>query len=398
MNRQPNENYIAYCQRLTELLQDKQISYNEWAKGIVGETNYGDEYLRRASVIFKQFLDKLYLEEEQNITSKDLLKYIQTQKSNIEKEKKKVQTEKLQLSEYYRNIARGELLYEHITDAIENLEPIVVKRFNFTKPIERTALLLLADQHFDSNFEIKGLFGEVVNKYSKEIFYDRMWSLLAQIDADKFDFDKLKIVSMGDCIEGLLRMTSLLKLRQPVVQSIIQFAEFMSQWLVEASNRLGVPIEFSMVGGNHGISRYLSQKPEFEEENLEYIIYEFIKLRLKDEENITVISYDESYYANIHGINMLFAHGENSNLLQYMNYYSNLYNIDIDRCYGAHYHSESSKSVGVADLGSKYIIRCPSICGTDTYAKSILGHNRAGCYFAIFSDNGEELNKIYYLN
>lgn len=398
MERQKNESFISYCQRITQLLNDKQISYADWAEHIAGVTNYGEETLRRASVVFNKFLDKLMLEKEKDISDLEILNKFKQEKNQLIKERKKIQTENLQLQEQYRNISRTELLYEQVNEAIVNLEPIQVKRFSYTKPTERTGLLLLADQHFDSNFEVKGLFGEIINKYDKETFYNRMWSLLAQMDADKFDYDKLKVVSMGDCIEGLLRMTSLIKLRQPVVQSIIQFAEFMSQWLTEASNRLGVPIEFSMVGGNHGVPRYLTQKPEFPEENLEYIIYEFIKLRLKDEENIKIISYDETYFDNIHGINILFAHGENSNLLDYMNYYSNFYNIDIDRCYGAHLHSESSKSVGVADLGSKYIIRCPSICGTDTYAKSILSHNRAGCYFAIFSDNGEELNKIYYLN
>lgn len=398
MERQKNESFISYCQRITQLLNDKQISYADWAEHIAGVTNYGEETLRRASVVFNKFLDKLMLEKEKDISDLEILNKFKQEKNQLIKERKKIQTENLQLQEQYRNISRTELLYEQVNEAIVNLEPIQVKRFSYTKPTERTGLLLLADQHFDSNFEVKGLFGEIINKYDKETFYNRMWSLLAQMDADKFDYDKLKVVSMGDCIEGLLRMTSLIKLRQPVVQSIIQFAEFMSQWLTEASNRLGVPIEFSMVGGNHGVPRYLTQKPEFPEENLEYIIYEFIKLRLKDEENIKIISYDETYFDNIHGINILFAHGENSNLLEYMNYYSNFYNIDIDRCYGAHLHSESSKSVGVADLGSKYIIRCPSICGTDTYAKSILSHNRAGCYFAIFSDNGEELNKIYYLN
>ena len=81
-----------------------------------------------------------------------------------------------------------------------------------------------------------------------------------------------------------------------------------------------------------------------------------------------------------------------------MNYCENLYQISIDRCYGAHYHAESSKAVGVADIGSRMVIRVPSICGTDTYAKSLNRNNRAGCYFAVFSENGEELNKIYYLN
>ena len=398
IQRQTNESFISFCIRATNALKQKEISYQEWVNVLADSDIYSDETLRRVSNVFEKFLQKFIADEISMCDNQELKTLITQQHQQIILEKKKIQTENLQLQEQYRNLARTELLYEQITEAINDLEPIVVKQFQYTKPVEKTGLLLLADQHFDSNFEIKGVFGEVINYYNKEVFYTRMWNLLAKMDADKFEYDKLVVVCMGDCIEGLIRMTSLQKLRQPVVKSVVQFAEFMSQWLVEASNRLGVPIEFAMVGGNHGISRFLTQKPEFKEENLEYIIHAFIKLRLENEKNITVADYEDIYFTAIHTTNILFAHGENNDLESLMNYCENLYQISIDRCYGAHYHSESSKSVGVADVGSRMIIRVPSLCGTDSYSKSIRKHNRAGCYFAIFSDDGEELNKIYYLN
>lgn len=396
--RQANESLFAYSLRITQLLNQHKLSLKEWAQCVVGPTSYGDETLRRVAKVFQLFLEKAQEDKMVELSDKELSKFLLTQKQEAQIERRKIQTENLQLQENYRSLARSELLFEQIQTGIKDLEPIEVKEFSFTKPTERTALLLLADQHFDSNFEVKGLFGEVVNIYNKDIFYTRMWSLLAKMDADKFDYDKLTVVCMGDCVEGLLRMTSLQKLRQPVVKSIIQFAEFMSQWLKEVSNRLGVPVSFAMVGGNHGVARFLSQKPEFKEENLEYIIHAFIKVRLENEKNITVEPYDDIYFTNFYGLNCLFAHGENNDLESLVHYCENLYDVTIDRCYGAHYHAESSKSFGVANLGSKMIIRVPSLCGTDTYAKSIQKHNRAGCYFALFDEDGEVFNKIYYLN
>lgn len=193
-------------------------------------------------------------------------------------------------------------------------------------------------------------------------------------------------------------MSSLTKLRQPVVRSTVEFAEFISQWIVEVRNRMGVPIDVAIVPGNHTTIRYLSQKPEFHEENLEYIIHAFVDLRLDKFDDIKVEPYDDVYFTTVFNENLIFAHGETKDLESLMTFFENMYDVTIDACYGAHFHSESSKSIGVGNVGSKRIIRVPSICGTDNYAKSIQKHNRAGAYFACFDEDGECFNKIYYLN
>ena len=304
----------------------------------------------------------------------------------------------MQAQEYYRAAGRNELLVEQIKEAISSLEPVKVKNIVYSTPSEKVGLLVIADAHYDSNFTVKGLFGEVANVYNKETFQARMWSLLAKIDADDLDIDKLKIVFGGDSLEGVLRMSSLTKLRQPVVKSAIEFAEFVSNWLVEVKDRLGVPIEVAFVPGNHTTIRYLSQKPEFPEENLEYIIHSFVTLRLENCNDVKIESYDDDYFTNIFNENLIFVHGETKDLESLMQYFENLYNITIDVCYGAHFHSESSKSVGVGIAGSKRIIRVPSIMGVNPFAKSIMKNNRAGAYFACFDEDGECFNKIYYLN
>lgn len=111
-------------------------------------------------------------------------------------------------------------------------------------------------------------------------------SLLAKMDADDLDIDKLKVVFDGDSLEGLIRASSLIKLRQPVIKSTVEFAEFVSNWLVEVQNRLEIPIEVAFVPGTYDSTLFISQKPEFPEENLEYIIHAFVSLRLKDCETL----------------------------------------------------------------------------------------------------------------
>ena len=398
IERKGDESYLSFVERATFALSDGLIDYQQWGRAVVGEDLYSEENTRRIAKFFNQFIQNLENDTIGRIDDKDKIVEIQQAKEELIKERKKLQTVNAQVQEYYRSTARSELLIEQIKEAINNLDPISIKNIIHTKPSEKIAILTIADAHYDSNYQVDGLFGECVNKYNKEIFKTRMWNLLGKIEADDFDFDKLKIVSMGDCLEGLIRYTSLQKLKQPVVKSTIEFAEFMANWLVEVSNRLGVTIDFAIVPGNHGVLRLLGQKPDFPEENLEYIIYEFIRLRLKDYKNIYIEPYNDVYFTTVFGQNLVFAHGEYRDLEEFMIYLENLYDITIDVCYGAHFHAESSKSIGVGPLGSKRIIRVPSMIGTDPYAKSILKNNRAGAYFAIFSEDGEDLNKIYYLN
>lgn len=398
MKRINGESYLAFAKRVTEALQDGLIDYQEWGEAVLGENIYSEENTRRCAKFFIQFIQNLENDIIEQIDDEDKIAEIKKAMEELIKERKKLQTVNAQAQEYYRSTARNELLIEQIKEAINDLEPISIKNITHTKPSEKIAVLTIADAHYDSNYQVDGLFGECVNKYDKETFKNRMWNLLGKIEADDFDFDKLKVVSMGDCLEGLIRYTSLQKLKQPVIKSTIEFAEFMANWLVEASGRLSVPIDFAMVPGNHSVLRLLGQKPDFPEENLEYIIYEFIRLRLKDHKNIYIEPYNDVYFTTVFGQNLVFAHGEYRDLEEFMVYLENLYDITIDACYGAHFHAESSKAVGVGSFGSKRIIRVPSMVGTDPYAKSILKNNRAGAYFAIFSEDGEDLNKIYYLN
>ena len=391
--------YLNKVRLATQNLEDKIIDYQDWAEIVLGPDYrdvYSSEYLRRASKVFSIFLKNA---EGQEVESENFgLQELLDVKEQIIKERKKLQAVNSQAQEYYRTLGRSELLVEQLKESIKELEPIKIQHIVHTNPTEKVGLLVVADAHYDSNYIVSGLFGETVNAYNRDIFKTRMWSLLAKIDADDLDIDKLKIVFNGDSLEGMLRMSSLTKLRQPVVKSTVEFAEFVSQWIVEVHNRLGVPIDVAFVPGNHTICRYLSQKPEFPEENLEFIIHAFVTMRLEDCNDIKVEPYDDVYFTTVFNENLLFAHGETRDLESLMKYFEDLYNVTIDACYGAHFHSEASKAVGVGNVGSKRVIRVPSICGTEPYARSIQKNNRAGAYFACFDEDGECFNKIYYLN
>lgn len=407
MKRMENESYLAFAKRATEALQDGLIDYDEWGEAVLGENIYSQENTRRCAKFFSQFIQNLENDEIEAIDDKDKIAEIERAKEELIKERKKLQTVNLEAQEYYRALARDELFSDKILEAIGKLKPLEIKKIPVTYPMETTGLLLLADQHYDSNFELKGLFGEVINKYDKDIFKARMEHLLGMMENDRFDYDKLVIVSCGDALEGILRMTSLQKLRGNVIEDAIEFGEYMANWLCAVERRLGVPVVFSIISGNHDVVRSLTQKPEFPEETLAKVIHKVIDLRIKiskleaglkeDSIEIMIEPYSDVYYTTIHGNNIMVVHGEN-NLEDLINYYENYYGVEIDTLYGAHLHKNEYKPVGIGETGDRELIRVPSICGTDTYAKKILKHSRAGAYFALYSDSGKELSKVYYLN
>lgn len=400
MQRKEKESYINYCERCTQALALGTINYQEWATDVLGEIPYSDETLRRCSLFFSRFLDRLNQEEINSIDDADKLVEIRQAKDELERERMKIHQQNLELKENYRWQARNELYQERIIDAINNLEPIEVKvPHNLGLPkVDSTGLICLSDFHAGSTFEIKGLYDEIVNKYSFDIMKTRMWRLLDKLEQDDIVYDDITIALLGDCFENILRPGSLTKLREPVIDTVIKFSEFISQWIAEVQRDFNVPINVVTIGGNHDISRPLGSKPQFEEENLVKLVVEFMKLRLKDCPDIYIDDYTEVAVKNIRGTNIMFTHGVTKDLAQDLEYFSNLYNIDIDEVYAGHLHSLSKDNAcGITEVGDRHIERVGSICGIDPYAKKIRKAARPSSTVCIYTDEGRTWRREYYL-
>ena len=80
---------------------------------------------------------------------------------------------------------------------------------------------------------------------------NRLWKVIGQIEADDLVMDELVVGMCGDFYENLLRISSLTKLREPVIDTVIKFSNFLCDWVIELHNRLELPITVVTVGGNH---------------------------------------------------------------------------------------------------------------------------------------------------
>lgn len=366
----------------------------------------------------KQYqMGQLYLStvEDELFENEEYIEKIREEKEALLLERKKLQRVNQEYQANLRRIADYQLYKEMWLDAIDGEEPIRISPIRPSKveKVEKTGLLCLSDQHLGKIVELKGLDGEVVNSYSPEIFEARMWKLLHDLEADFAEtmvVDKLIIFDLGDCIEGILRCDKTLRsLKAGVIESANHYANFMALWICEVFNRLQIPIEYHLCGGNHDILRILGEKKKFDDENMAADICEKIhdkveinKLRAEKEGGqippITICDYSDIAFKSVYDVNVLGFHGDSRDLKVDIEFFENYYNVDIDMLISGHLHRNSQETIGYGFMGDREIIRVPSLIGTDEYSKSIRKLSRAGALYMIFSPNGKEWVKTYYLN
>ena len=296
-------------------------------------------------------------------------------KRELEKEKIKLRTEKLEYNRWLREEARDELICEKIVEAIKELPPLDVPKI-LPAHIEgrvyndREGCLIFADTHYGVDLKVTGLFGEVINEYSPEIFERRMWDLLTQVIdiCEKEGFTSLNVYDLGDEVDGILRVSQLWKLRYGVIESTVRYGRFITEWLNELSKH--VHIKYQMVkDSNHCQLRLLNQpKGTFKDENMAYIIADKIMDRLDGNPNFEFVQNPTGYvFDNILGYNVLGIHGEGKGLESAIKDLSKTYRVDIDFLVGGHKHHQNSSNIGI----QSDVISVPSVIGVDDYSLSL---------------------------
>lgn len=390
--------YLNKVRLATQNLEDKIIDYQDWAEIVLGPDYrdvYSSEYLRRASKVFSIFLKNAEGQEVEGDKSDELRELL----NQIKAERIKLSTTNIEYNAIQRAEARNNLFNEELIRAIGRLEPLQIPEHENTYRLDgdSTLLITLSDFHAGSTFEVRGLYGETVNKYDYNIMWHRLYNLIDQIEADCIDFKDCKVAILGDCFENIIRSSSLLKLREPVIDTVIKFSEDMCRWLLHLHLKLGTDIEVITVGGNHDTQRLLESRPTFEDENLTKFVVAYMKQRYEGIAGFNINNYQEIAIKDIRGTNVMFCHGEDKDLSTTMDYFSNLYNVDIDEGYGGHLHRPESKAIGITEVGDRVFTRVGSIVGIDTFAKKIRVAARPSAYVAIYTDNGKTWSRNYYL-
>lgn len=308
-------------------------------------------------------------------------------------EKKKAQTLRSEMNRWLTEESRYRLILETIHESISQLEPVIVPEMILNENIntEKAGILCFSDCHYGAEFEIKGLNGEIINQYSPEVCERRLWDIYEQTlgIVKKEGLTELNIFSLGDDIDGILRVGQLFKLRYGVIESTIKYAHFLATWLNEMSKH--VKIKFYITHGNHSQLRLINQpKNTFKDENMGIVIVEFIKEILKDNKNFEIITNPTGYiYTKIFGFNVMGIHGEVKDIEQAKKDFTEFYKQNIDILISGHKHSDASKNVAV----NRDVIRIPSIMGVNDFAEQLIKSSNAGAkLFILEPNNGRKID------
>lgn len=313
------------------------------------------------------------------------------------KERMKLQTEKLEYNRWLRANARDDLLIEKLYGAIQELRPLPVRSARCVPRNHISGTLLFGDEHFGSEFEIKGLYGETINRYDVEIAQNRMWEMLDKTIAlvHKEGLSEINVFSMGDFTDGVLRVGQLPKLQYGVVDSTVIYMEFLASWLDKLTEYVNV--NFQMVHGNHSELRMLGQKKgAFQDENMGKIVASYIKARLSENPNFTYVENPTGLiFADVSGFNLLGIHGECKNMERALKDFSMIYQTPIHFLCGGHLHHSAHESTGYKIEA----VRVPSIVGADPFSMSIRKTASAGATFLIVEENvGKVSEHFLHLN
>ena len=153
-------------------------------------------------------------------------------------------------------------------------------------------VLSIADIHYNAVFK------SVNNEYSPEICIERFQKLLSKtiVLIHRLGISKLKVVTLGDDIQGILRLTDVKLNDSAVVKAVVDISKIFSHFLNELSKY--VEIEYYCVGrSNHSQTRPIGTRAsELCAEDFEYIIGNYINECLA---NNNRVEFHSSFFLNI---------------------------------------------------------------------------------------------------
>lgn len=391
LNIRDGENELQYIWRTAEYVKDGKITWKGLADEIntrwrdpVGEPHRCESSYRKAINAAKAYKAKVF----DKMDSGSYANSLDEKKRELEKERKKLQTEKLEYNRWLRENARDEMITEQIVNAVRSLEPLTIPKIRTVKEnTTKEGILVLSDCHYGVEFDIKGLFGETLNAYSPEIFEQRMWYLFNKVCdiIEKEQLDTIHIWECGDSIDSILRLTSqLMKLRYGILESTVKYANFLAEWLNRLSEKVNIKLQI-VKRSNHCQLRICgAPKNAFPDEDMSVVITEIIKSRLENNPNIEIIENPTGYpFQLICGeYNVLAIHGEVKDLGKAIDDFGRSYKMPIDYLIGGHKHHRENIETGI-DCEA---ISVGSIIGVDSYGLSLNKTSNASATFLVFEE------------
>lgn len=342
-----------------------------------GESKYRKDWAA-FNRIFNANVDKLVGDNKH-------LNEIKEATRELAKERQKLYATKVEVNRSLRQESRSELFYENVRNTIEALPmPEIVVDKSLRLVNDKEYLLCLADIQAGAKFEIP------TNEYSLDICEKRFNKLLNDVVdyIQLHHITKLKVVGLGDSVQGILRLTDLKLNETSVVEATVTVARMIACFLNQLSAYCYVEY-YHVPTSNHSQTRPLGSKAsELACEDMEYVIGNYICDMLIANNRITV--YLNSKYdfieIPIFDFNVMATHGHTiKNLETALKDLSATLRKLIDYVVVGHWHNGKVIPGNEHDNHDTEVLMCPSFQGTDPYAFYKLGlSSKAACKMFIF--------------
>lgn len=290
LKKKPEETELAYIWRVGKLKDDGviDITWGELANVMNKQLRDPDEewtesaYRKKYSLV-KNAYDQIF----SNYQDDDYMQELILQKQEIQKEKRKLYDERLDLNKRLREEARFETTIERIESVLKDIGAECFKDNDRDMSLTYSSnkmIICLSDLHIGANFD------NADGKYNTDIARDRLQKYLDEIKDIRFknECDECVVVILGDCISGSIHKTISITNKEDVIEQvknasmlICNFVDRLSHWF----NNISV----YSIGGNHSRIEKRAEDALLSE-RLDNLIPWFVEKMMENKDNVHVIS------------------------------------------------------------------------------------------------------------
>lgn len=301
-----------------------------------------------------------------------LLEEIKEQHRELEKEKIQIQTANIERNRIDRAESRHKMYYQYVGTAIQSLPMPDFKPLysDFENKVEY--LVTLADVHYGANFKSEN------NEYSPAIAKERFEYLSARIVSfvQSHKLRRIHIVSLGDLVQGVLRVSDLKINDSSVVKAVVEISRLVALFLNEISAYVMIEYYHSPTANHTQIRPLGTKASEIADEDLEYVIGNYIKDLCANNDRITVHLADEGkQYIEIpiFDYEIVAMHGHQiKNIETSVRDMSMLKRTFIDYLILGHFHNGKEIPSFESSCYDTEVLVSPSFIGSDPYSDSIM--------------------------
>lgn len=337
----------------------------------------GYEYSEsRYRKIYQQFNKMLNANQSKFVGDDNILEKNRQLLDEIHKERCKIQALNLEGNRYKRQDARFELFYENIAKISETLPYPILNRNHIDFENEKEYVLGFGDIHYGANFTSTN------NEYSIKECEKRFGVLLTETESYvlKNGISKLKIINVGDSIQGILRLTDLQINEVPIVEAVVGISRLIAKFLNELSAMCDIEY-YHVPMANHSQTRNLGSKSsELAQEDMEKIIVNYISDLLSDNDKVSVISNVGKDYIDfkIFDFNCFAMHGHQlKSTKECIKDMTNMHRKFYSYGFLGHTHSANEIIVGEENRNNIEVFTVPAFVGSCPYADSLFVGSKA---------------------